>query len=1192
MIKKILLINLFILAININAQIITDIYTVQQDSTLIGREVAVVGIVTAGTGIFGMNRTIVEYQDGGPWSGIAVWDDAGDFYAEQGDYVRVIGIVSETDGLTEIIVNGYNIFSNNNPLPSIITLSTSDIGLGSSTAEPYESVLIQVNNVTVTDDSFGDGEWLVDDGSGACRIDDEAENLLYRVPEIGTEISSITGILNYSDNNFKIEPRYRLDIADGDTSSLYTISQIQQNTTLLGDTVTVSGIVTAATGIFHPNKTFIEEPDGGAFSGILLYDSTATLDADEGDEVRITGEVFEFEGMTEILVHDFEIFSTGNPLPTVEIVSSGEISNEMNNNSELYESVLVRVNDIYVSDNNLGSGEWEVNDIEGACDGLTDVCRIDDAAQELMFEIPEIGAPLFSITGILMYSDNKFKLEPRYRSDINETNYVPIGDTLTIIQRPLLNIPTISQPGDTLEIICDLSASPSSWSAVLMNGVVEIALSAFGEEFDDEKDLWILKAILPDTIISELYDLKLEIPGENTDISNNSVQIIPHYKDDFYFIHITDTHLPTHYYCYEDYYQQDTLEVEDMRAVIADINLINPAFVLHTGDLINEGELEDYLYNRYYTKVKRVLSEFEVPLYLVPGNHDIGGWYDTPMSDGTARRNWWRFFGWKYLDKPGGINPHYTQDYSFRYGNCHLIGLEAYINYDWWRSEIYGGESFINEQLDWLQQNLNNVDESLLKILFYHYDFSDTLNLEELGVDLALWGHTHGSSYTPGEYPISISTEACSNGRRAYRLIRVKADSILPSPTLYAGFNGENLSVEYQPANNGLNYQVSAQVTNNLDEPFEHTRLRFVMPKDGKYPQITGGTLLQIDDSGLNAIYYIGVDVRANSIQNVEVSAYSPGAGPFAQNCRIDARYVAPGKDTLNIITRIINPDSLDVWVNSIFESTDLTVTDTVALYDDGSHGDSTSGDGTYSGYWPAGPEEKEYNVHINTVSLDSVYDNLLSDAATFTTIGPVKFDSLYIDQQIGERFLMHLLLYNNGSVTTATDINAQLMLNDPTIEIENNYRVFEDIGPGQTAQNISFYIFITSNPPDSIHGIIDIYSDDKFFWSDSFSIGFIPTGISEVNNEIPLEFALEQNYPNPFNPITTINYQLPMTNDVNLSIYNILGQKVTTLVNKSQRAGYHQVEWDASGYASGMYYYKLQTSGGFVQSLKLFLVK
>jgi PKD repeat protein len=90
----------------------------------------------------------------------------------------------------------------------------------------------------------------------------------------------------------------------------------------------------------------------------------------------------------------------------------------------------------------------------------------------------------------------------------------------------------------------------------------------------------------------------------------------------------------------------------------------------------------------------------------------------------------------------------------------------------------------------------------------------------------------------------------------------------------------------------------------------------------------------------------------------------------------------------------------------------------------------------------------------------------------------------------------------------------------------------------------------------------------------------------------IPHKFALQQNHPNPFNPTTTINYQLAMSSNVNLSIYNTLGQKVATLVNNKQPAGNYSVQWDATGFSSGVYFYKLETSTGFLQSKKLLLLK
>ena len=119
-------------------------------------------------------------------------------------------------------------------------------------------------------------------------------------------------------------------------------------------------------------------------------------------------------------------------------------------------------------------------------------------------------------------------------------------------------------------------------------------------------------------------------------------------------------------------------------------------------------------------------------------------------------------------------------------------------------------------------------------------------------------------------------------------------------------------------------------------------------------------------------------------------------------------------------------------------------------------------------------------------------------------------------------------------------------------------------------------------------------FSGGGFFtWSIGYATG--SDVLSGSNDNIPVDipryYVLSQNYPNPFNPKTMINYQLSMTIFVDLSIYNILGQKVITLVTKRQPAGKHQVEWDASGFASGLYYYQLKT-GEFQDVKKMILLK
>jgi hypothetical protein len=100
-----------------------------------------------------------------------------------------------------------------------------------------------------------------------------------------------------------------------------------------------------------------------------------------------------------------------------------------------------------------------------------------------------------------------------------------------------------------------------------------------------------------------------------------------------------------------------------------------------------------------------------------------------------------------------------------------------------------------------------------------------------------------------------------------------------------------------------------------------------------------------------------------------------------------------------------------------------------------------------------------------------------------------------------------------------------------------------------------------------------------------------IPTDIPTNLNESPKGYRLEQNYPNPFNPMTVINYNLPIPNEVEISIYNLVGQKVANLVSEKQLAGFYKVKWDASGFPSGAYLYKF-TAGDITQIRKMILVK
>jgi hypothetical protein len=102
-------------------------------------------------------------------------------------------------------------------------------------------------------------------------------------------------------------------------------------------------------------------------------------------------------------------------------------------------------------------------------------------------------------------------------------------------------------------------------------------------------------------------------------------------------------------------------------------------------------------------------------------------------------------------------------------------------------------------------------------------------------------------------------------------------------------------------------------------------------------------------------------------------------------------------------------------------------------------------------------------------------------------------------------------------------------------------------------------------------------------------------TNSSEVNNEVvaglPEKFDLKPNYPNPFNPSTRISFDLPESAEVRLTVFDVLGRQVATLVNQPMKAGSHTVNFDAQRLASGVYIYRLE-AGSFSMTRNMMLIK
>jgi uncharacterized repeat protein (TIGR01451 family) len=361
-----------------------------------------VGITTEGVvmGLF-YNGYFIEDPAAGPWNGLWVYDTSN--LPVRGDRVRITGTVSEYNNNTEMeAITAFIVESSGNPVPGPEVLTT-----GAVSQEQWEGVLVRVENITVTNDSLGYGEWAINDGSGDVVVDDKGSYTY--VPVFGDPLIAVIGPLDYSFDVFKIQPRDDDDIIQAGLD--YTpIYDIQYTTDPSGDSpykdqsgVTTEGIVT---GVFDSGY-FIEDPSAGPWSGLWVYDSNTPL---RGDRVRITGTVSEYYGLTEMGdLTAFIVESSGNTVPGPDILSTGLVSQEQ------WESVLVRVENITVTNDSLGYGEWSIDD------GSGDVV-VDDKGSYTY--VPVFGDQLIAVIGPLDYSFDVFKMLPRDDDDIIQQQLV------------------------------------------------------------------------------------------------------------------------------------------------------------------------------------------------------------------------------------------------------------------------------------------------------------------------------------------------------------------------------------------------------------------------------------------------------------------------------------------------------------------------------------------------------------------------------------------------------------------------------------------------------------------------------------------------------------------------------------------------------------------------------------------------
>jgi hypothetical protein len=307
-----------------------------------------------------------------------------------------------------------------------------------------------------------------------------------------------------------------------------------------------------------------------------------------------------------------------------------------------------------------------------------------------------------------------------------------------------------------------------------------------------------------------------------------------------------------------------------------------------------------------------------------------------------------------------------------------------------------------------------------------------------------------------------------------------------------------------------------------------------------------------------------------------------------------------PAQDSIKVTAKVENPQkhSLSVW--SYLSDAAGSLVDSSRMYDDGLHNDGISADNIWGGGFRPPARENVYGVSLRTSDLTLGTFRNLPNTRRYFTIGPVVckgWISTTADTipNPGDVLRLRFNMRNNGKIDTVRSVTMVVSQIDTLLIVGSmNTLAYGDLAPGAESSgtlNQGFKIHAACPPNTKLRMLLIISSQGSQAWTDTVSLVVLaPVTDVATGTQLPTVFSLSQNYPNPFNPSTTIRYDLPKSANVNLKIFNALGQGVASLVNERKEAGYYQSIWNAN-VPSGIYFYRLQ-AGEFVETKKMILLR
>jgi len=325
-----------------------------------------------------------------------------------------------------------------------------------------------------------------------------------------------------------------------------------------------------------------------------------------------------------------------------------------------------------------------------------------------------------------------------------------------------------------------------------------------------------------------------------------------------------------------------------------------------------------------------------------------------------------------------------------------------------------------------------------------------------------------------------------------------------------------------------------------------------------------------------------------------------------------DVVLAQPFRDSLRITAQVVNPMAHALTVMVTLRDDRGSLIDSVALKDDGLHGDGAANDGTWGCMYAPGPDGT-LRASIRTDDPTAGTSSSLADVAqfAFTRGALIALDHSTIDfgriantlQARDTTFVVRNSGFAPDSLTISIDpVN---VVPDTAVAVFPTafYLAAKD------SQMIRFSVWPQLLVPQYYTAGITVVPKAGMAQTallKAFLFEIVIAGGIDYASRFPKELALHQNYPNPFNPSTTIQYSLPVRSHVILSVFNTLGQLAAELVHGEIDAGHHVVRFEASGLSSGVYFYRIQVrpldsvqgrdskggAGDFVRTRKLLVMK